>query len=77
MAKIIVQNIEVNVTKVNNEDYICLTDMIKAKDGNVEYSADSLRGHSLKQYDRLWPSLGRYWESPTYLTKVHVKELSA
>jgi hypothetical protein len=32
MAKILVQNTEVNVVKVNDEDYICLTDMIKAKD---------------------------------------------
>lgn len=32
MAKINVQNTEVTVTKVNNEDYLCLTDMIKAKD---------------------------------------------
>ena len=35
MAKIIVQDVEINVIKVNNEDYICMTDMIKAKDGEL------------------------------------------
>ena len=33
MAKITVQNTEVNVIKVHGEDYICLTDMLRAKDG--------------------------------------------
>lgn len=31
MAKIVVQETEVNVVRVNGEDYICLTDMLKAK----------------------------------------------
>lgn len=35
MAKIKVQDTEVAVVKVNNEDYFCLTDMIKAKDGGL------------------------------------------
>lgn len=29
MAKITVRNTEVNVVKVNGEDYICLTDIFK------------------------------------------------
>lgn len=33
MAKITVRDTEVNVIKVNGEDYICLTDMLRAKDG--------------------------------------------
>lgn len=37
MAKITVQDTEVNVTKVNGEDYICLTDMLRAKDGDFFY----------------------------------------
>ena len=32
MTKITVQNTEVNVIKVDGEDYICLTDMLRAKD---------------------------------------------
>ncbi len=35
MTKIIAQNTEINVVNVNNEDYICLTDMIKVKDGDI------------------------------------------
>jgi len=35
MAKIIVKDTEVNVVKVNGEDYICLTDMLRAKDGGL------------------------------------------
>ena len=34
MAKITVQNTEITVTNVNGEDYICITDMLKAKDGD-------------------------------------------
>ena len=53
MAKIIVQNIEVNVTKVNNEDYICLTDIIKAKDGNF-FVTDWLRYRKTLEYGRIF-----------------------
>lgn len=34
MAKIIVKDTEINVQDVNGEDYICLTDMLRAKDGD-------------------------------------------
>lgn len=37
MAKVIVKDTEVNVVKVNGEDYICLTDMLRAKDGDFYY----------------------------------------
>lgn len=33
MAKIIVKEIPVSVIRISNEDYISLTDMLKAKDG--------------------------------------------
>ncbi len=33
MPKLKIQEVEINVTKFNNEDYICLTDMMMAKDG--------------------------------------------
>lgn len=38
MAKIQVKDISVSVVKVNNDDYICLTDMLKAKDGEFFFS---------------------------------------
>ena len=34
MAKITVENTEITILKVNEEDYISLTDMLKAKDGD-------------------------------------------
>ena len=34
MVKITVKNTEVNVIKVNGEDYMCLTDMLRVKDGD-------------------------------------------
>ena len=33
MSKIIVKGTEINIAKINEEDYICITDMLKAKDG--------------------------------------------
>ena len=45
MAKIKVQDTEVTVVKVNNEDYFCLTDMIKAKDGDF-FVTDWLRNRN-------------------------------
>ena len=35
MAKITVKDTEINITKINDEDYICITDMLKAKDGDL------------------------------------------
>ena len=34
MAKLIVKDTEVNILKVNGEDYICLAGMLRAKDGD-------------------------------------------
>ena len=38
MAKIIVKEIPVSVIRISNEDYISLTDMLKAKDGEYFFS---------------------------------------
>ena len=38
MAKITVKDTFVSVIKVNDEDYISLTDMLKAKDGDFFFS---------------------------------------
>jgi hypothetical protein len=34
MTKLRVKDTEVSLIKINGEDYICLTDMIKTKDGD-------------------------------------------
>jgi len=53
MAKIKVQDTEVAVVKVNNEDYFCLTDMIKAKDGDF-FVTDWLRNRNTLEYLGVW-----------------------
>ena len=56
MAKINVQNTEVTITKVNNEDYLFLTDMIKAKDGDF-FITDWLRNRNTLEYIGIWEKI--------------------
>ena len=53
MAKIKVQDTEVTVTRINGEDYICLTDMIKAKDGDF-FVTDWLRNRNTLEFIGIW-----------------------
>jgi len=53
MAKINVKDTEVTVIKINNEDYICITDMIKAKDGEF-FVTDWLRNRNTLEYIGIW-----------------------
>ena len=53
MAKIIVQNTEVTITRINGEDYICLTDMIRAKDGDF-FVTDWLRNRNTLEFIGIW-----------------------
>jgi hypothetical protein len=53
MAKLNVKNTEVTVIQVNNVDYICITDMIKAKDGDF-FVADWLRNRNTLEYIGIW-----------------------
>lgn len=53
MVKIIVQDTSVNVIKVNGEDYICLTDMLQAKDGDF-FITDWLRNRNTLEYIGIW-----------------------
>jgi len=53
MAKIKIKDTEVTVVKVANADYICLTDMIKAKDGDF-FVADWLRNRNTLEYIGIW-----------------------
>ena len=45
MAKITVKDKEITVVKVNDEDYLSLTDMLKAKDGDF-FITDWLRNRN-------------------------------
>ncbi|GHT65429.1 hypothetical protein FACS1894110_07280 [Spirochaetia bacterium] len=53
MAKITVQETEISVIQINAEDYICLTDMIKAKDGDF-FVTDWLRNRNTLEYIGIW-----------------------
>ena len=53
MAKIKVQDTEVTVTSINGEDYICLTDMIRAKDGDF-FVTDWLRNRNTLEFIGIW-----------------------
>ena len=53
MAKIIVKDTEVTVVKVNGEDYICLTDMLRAKDGDF-FITDWLRNRNTLEFLGIW-----------------------
>ncbi len=53
MTKITVKDTVVNVVKVNGEDYICLTDMLRAKDGDF-FITDWLRNRNTLEYLGIW-----------------------
>ena len=53
MAKITVKNTEITVTNVNGEDYICITDMLKAKDGDF-FVTDWLRNRNTMEFLGVW-----------------------
>ena len=53
MAKITVKDTEINVVKVNDEDYICLTDMLRAKDGDF-FITDWLRNRNTLEFIGIW-----------------------
>ena len=53
MAKITVENTEITVVHINDEDYLCLTDMLKAKDGEF-FITDWLRNRNTLEYIGIW-----------------------
>ena len=53
MAKITVKDTEVNIVKVNGEEYICITDMLRAKDGDF-FITDWLRNRNTLEFIGIW-----------------------
>lgn len=53
MTKITVKDTDVNMVKVNGEDYICLTDMLRAKDGDF-FITDWLRNRNTLEFIGIW-----------------------
>lgn len=54
--KLIVQDHEISMLNINKSDYICLTDMIKANDGDF-FISDWLRNRNTLEYLAAWESL--------------------
>jgi len=53
MGKITIKDTEITVIQYNNDDYICLTDMIKVKDGDF-FVTDWLRNRNTLEYLGIW-----------------------
>lgn len=56
MKKINVMDTEISITQINDEDYICITDMLKAKDGDF-FVTDWLRNRNTLEYIGTWESV--------------------
>lgn len=56
MVKITVLTNSINIININNEDYICITDMLKAKDGDF-FISDWLRNRNTLEYLGIWEKL--------------------
>ncbi|MCF2490532.1 KilA-N domain-containing protein [Dyadobacter sp. CY347] len=55
-TKIIVQSLEIGLVSIDSQDYICLTDMIKAKDGDF-FVSDWLRNVNTLEYLHAWEGM--------------------
>ena len=53
MEKITVKETEVTIIKIREEEYLCLTDMLKAKDGEF-FITDWLRNRNTLEYIGIW-----------------------
>jgi hypothetical protein len=53
VAKIKVKDTEISIITVNNDDYISLTDMLKAKDGEF-FISDWLRNRNTVEFLGIW-----------------------
>ena len=56
MAKIKILDTEISIVKLEQEDYICITDMIKAKDGDF-FVTDWLRNRNTLEYLGIWEKI--------------------
>ena len=56
MNKLVVKGIEIRTKKVNSEDYICISDMLKAKDGDF-FISDWLRNRNTLEFLGIWEQI--------------------
>jgi hypothetical protein len=53
MAKIKILNTDITIIQHKNEEYICITDMVRAKDGDF-FVSDWLRNRNTLEYLGIW-----------------------
>ena len=53
---LVVKGIEVSYKRINQDDYICLTDMLKAKDGDF-FITDWIRNRNTLEYIGVWEKI--------------------
>ena len=63
MQKLTVKGETISVIRMNNEDYLCLTDMLKAKDGDF-FVSDWLRNRNTLEYIGIWEKV----YNPNFIT---------
>lgn len=56
MAKLIIKDTEITIIQINENDYISLTDMLRAKDGDF-FILDWLRNRNTLKYIGIWEKL--------------------
>ena len=56
MSTITVKDAEIRLVKINGEDYICISDMLKAKDGDF-FVKDWLRNRNTMEFLGIWERL--------------------
>ncbi|MFT7824440.1 MAG: KilA-N domain-containing protein [Sulfurimonas sp.] len=56
MQKVVVQDQDIRVIKVENDDFISLTDMLKAKNGDF-FISDWLRNRNTVEYLGIWEKI--------------------
>ena len=56
MSKLVVKDTEIHISNIKGEDYICITDMLKAKDGDF-FVTDWLRNRNTLEYIGTWESV--------------------
>ena len=75
-----VQGTEITIIKVHAEDYICLTDMLKAKDGDF-FVTDWLRDRNTLEYIGIWEKVNNpdfnYGEFATIRNNAGLRTLKA
>lgn len=76
MAKIKIIDTEVTVIKRDEIDFICITDMIKAKDGDF-FVTDWLRNRNNLDYSGIWEKVNNpdfnYGEFATIKNNLNIK----